>query len=100
MFWDIPVWATDGTPNGAHAVDEILQAASRKRDRTLFVMSAGFRPPLHLGVVRFIDATGHVPQVIAIDPQPSDEAIAGTLTARRVENESVIAQLSANSHRR
>lgn len=94
------MWATDGAPNGADGVDEMLRAASRKNDRTLFVMSAGFDPRCTSGLSRFIDATGYVPRVIAIDPQPSNEAVASALTPRRVENEKAIAELAASSHYR
>jgi len=101
LFWDTPMMATDGAPSGAEAVNEVLRTASRNNDRTLFVMSAGFDPRSTSGLSRFINATGSAPHVLAIDPQPSSEAIAGDLTARRVENEQAIAGLAAHrSHRR
>lgn len=100
LYWDNPMMATDGTPDGAQAVDEVLRTACRDNDRTLFVMSAGFDPRSTSGLSRFIDATGSAPHVLAIDPQPSSEAMAGDLTARRVENEENISQLAVERTRR
>lgn len=101
LFWDIPMMATDGLPNGVAAVDEVLRATSRSNDRTLFVISAGFDPRSTSGLARFIKVTGSAPHVLAIDPQPSTEAVASDLTDRRVANEKTIAELAAQrSHRR
>lgn len=92
--------ATDRALNGVVAVDEVLRAVSRRADRTLFVMSAGFDPRCVSGLARFIEAVGSPPHVLAIDPQPLGEAMAGELTLRRVENEGNIAQLARLSIRR
>lgn len=100
MYWDIPMMATDGPPNGAQAVDDVLRTASRRNDRTLFVMSAGFDPRSTSGLSRFIEATGSAPHVLVINPQPSREAIPGSLTDRRVENQEAIAKLTADRHHR
>jgi hypothetical protein len=100
LFWDNPMMATDGAPNGSAAVDEVLQTASRSNDRTLFVLSAGFDPRSTSGLTRFIDATGSAPHVLAIDPQPSSEAAAGDLTDRRMANETAISALAQRSDRR
>ena len=99
LYWDNPMMATDGAPNGAHTVDEVLQIASRNNDRTLFVMSAGFDPRCASGLARFIDATGSAPHVLAIDPQPASEAVTGELTTRRIANERTISQFAHRSYR-
>lgn len=95
MFWDIPMMVTDGDPRGGDAVNDVLRTASRNNDRTLFVLSAGFDPRSTSGLARFISATGSAPHVLAIDPQPSDEAVDADLTARRAANEAAIASLAA-----
>lgn len=86
---------TDGAPNGPAAVNDVLRAASRDNDRTLFVLSAGFDPRSTSGLSRFIGSTGSAPHVLSIEPQPSGEAVASDLTARRTENEAAIAKLAA-----
>lgn len=99
LFWDNPMMATDGTPNGATVVDELLTTASRNNNRTLFVLSAGFDPRSTAGLARFIDATGSAPHVLAIDPQPTSEAAGDDLTDRRADNETAIACLATRTHR-
>lgn len=99
LYWDIPMMVTDSAPNGAQALDDVLRTASRRNERTLFVMSAGFDPRTTSGLSRFIKATGSAPHVLTIHPQPSREAITDALTARRIKNEETIARLATRSHR-
>lgn len=89
--------ASDGQPNGARAVDEMLRYSSHRNDRTLFVMSAGFDPRAVSGLTRFVIATSSAPHVLIIDPQPTSEAMAGSLTERRVTNEKEIGLLATRS---
>lgn len=91
--------ATDGTPDGAAVVNELITTSSRNNDRTLFVLSAGFDPRSTAGLARFVDATGSAPHVLAIDPQPASEASGDDLTVRRADNETAIVGLAARTHR-
>lgn len=63
-------------------------------------MSEGFDPRAISGLSRFILATASAPHVLVVNPQPSSEAIPGTLTARKDENEAEINRLATRSHRR
>ena len=94
-YWDDPVMATDKNSGSSEDLDNLLREASSAPARTLFIMSAGFDPRCLTALSRYIEAVGTVPTVLAIDPQPPEEAsLAGELTARRAANEAQIVGLA------